>query len=352
MQTCLEIDRKHTQLRVILRDKIHSGEIRIGDRIPSLRVLMRDYAVSYTTASRAVADLARDGYVATRVGYGTVAVRSGETGGDGARAQRAVGLLLCNETPDDAYYAHVVHNVQEACWSLARTMSCIALDTSRGDETRAKIEHLAGDTCGFVVAGSFTGAFIEMVSGFGRPLVTVGHPTDGATLPATVDMSIADGYLAGLAASMHLAAKGKRAIGLLTKGTDTHWYRQIRRAYDEVIGELGCAPRVRAWNDTRPDAEDAARRALADHPEADAWVVANPGLFNDVLGASHDSRPPVDMAVIGEFFCGKGLNCAATRVTWDNGVFERVALRLLLERLEQPQRPVQVVCVPHQVVES
>ncbi len=350
MENCIETDRKHNRLRAILIEKLHSGDIRIGDRLPSLRVLMRDYGVSYTTASRAIADLARGGYVATRVGYGTVAVRSGESG-DGEKGQRAVGLLLCNETPADAYYAHVVHNAQRACWDLARTMSCIALDTRRGDETRAKIEHLAEDTCGFVMAGSFTGSLVEMVSRLGHPVVTVGHSTDGATLPARVDMSIADGRLAGLAATRHLAARGKRMIGLVSKDTDTHWYRQIRRGYDEATSEFGCATCVRVWNDTRPDAEDAARRMLAEERTIDAWVIANPGLFNNVLSALCGRQTPVNMAVIGEFFRGRGLCHPAVRVTWDSGIFERIALRMLLERLEQPLRPTQTVCVPHQVVE-
>lgn len=345
---------KYRQVRAHLLDRVKAGEFPIGTCIPSVRALMHEYAVSLNTAGRAVNDLVREGYLATRAGHGTVAVRSAPPAGP-RRELLSVGLLLCDADPLDAYYGHVVHNVQDACWRLTRTMSCLALDTGRGDEARAKVAHLARETCGLILAGYFTSSFVEMVAESGCPVVALGHPIDGGALPPTVDMSVADGRRAGLEATEALGRSGRRRIALVTQTLDFHWYREIRRGYGEAMERLGIAPQVYAFNDQKPGGDEVARRILAAQPSVDALVTANPGLFNGLAGELRGrvDRGPggIAAAVIGEFTAGAVQRSPVMRVTWDNGVFERTAVRLLLERLEQPSRAAQVVCVPHQVVE-
>ncbi|TQM06256.1 GntR family transcriptional regulator [Pseudonocardia kunmingensis] len=55
-----------------LRERIASGELRPGDRVPSTRQLVRDWGVAMATASRALAVLRDEGLVVTRPGAGTV----------------------------------------------------------------------------------------------------------------------------------------------------------------------------------------------------------------------------------------------------------------------------------------
>jgi DNA-binding LacI/PurR family transcriptional regulator len=341
-------------VRADLLDRVKAGEFPIGTCIPSVRALMREYAVSLNTAGRAVNDLVREGYLATRPGHGTIALRSTPPT-EPERRLLSIGLLLCDADPIDAYYGHVVHSVQDACWRLTRTMSCLALDTSRGDEARAKVAHLARETCGLVVAGYATSTFIEMVAQSASPVVALGHPIDGGALPPTVDMAVADGRQAGFAAVEHLVRSGRRRIALVTQTLDYHWYHEIRRGYDEAAEQYGIVPQVHAFNDQKSGGEEVARRILEAQPSVDALVAANPGLFNGMAGELRErvDRCPggIAAAVIGEFAAGAVQQFPVTRVTWDNGVFEKTAVRLLLERLEQPSRPAQVVCAPHQVVE-
>lgn len=55
-----------------LRERIASGALRPGDRVPSTRQLVRDWGVAMATASRALAVLRDDGLIVTRPGAGTV----------------------------------------------------------------------------------------------------------------------------------------------------------------------------------------------------------------------------------------------------------------------------------------
>ncbi|HEV8556153.1 MAG TPA: TetR/AcrR family transcriptional regulator C-terminal domain-containing protein [Actinophytocola sp.] len=60
-----------------IRDRITSGRLRPGDRIPSTRQISRDWGVAMATASKVIAALRDEGRVETRPGAGTV-VRSAD----------------------------------------------------------------------------------------------------------------------------------------------------------------------------------------------------------------------------------------------------------------------------------
>ena len=62
------------QILAALSQRIESGEIRVGDRLPSETDLERDYGVSRTTARRALDELRRQGIVRREPGRGTFLV--------------------------------------------------------------------------------------------------------------------------------------------------------------------------------------------------------------------------------------------------------------------------------------
>jgi GntR family transcriptional regulator len=61
----------HHQVLSALTERIESGVIRVGDRLPSEADLVRDYGVSRTTARRALDELRRQGMVRREPGRGT-----------------------------------------------------------------------------------------------------------------------------------------------------------------------------------------------------------------------------------------------------------------------------------------
>jgi GntR family transcriptional regulator len=59
------------QLAAILRNRIESGELQPGDRIPSVITLAQEYDLAAGTVRKALAQLQREGLVESRVGWGT-----------------------------------------------------------------------------------------------------------------------------------------------------------------------------------------------------------------------------------------------------------------------------------------
>lgn len=76
-----------------IKERIERGELQPGDRIPSVRDIIRDDGVSVATATRVAAVLRAEGYAQTIAGIGTVArIPSKMTPGpDRLRLQRTTG---------------------------------------------------------------------------------------------------------------------------------------------------------------------------------------------------------------------------------------------------------------------
>ena len=62
-----------TKIAAEIRDQIRSGELAVGDRVPSTRQIIRRWGVAMATASKVLANLKQEGLVLTRPGVGTVA---------------------------------------------------------------------------------------------------------------------------------------------------------------------------------------------------------------------------------------------------------------------------------------
>ncbi len=79
-----------------LRDRIESGDLEIGDLVPTTQELAKAAGISERTARTAVMHLQDDGFVLRRSGHGTVVVsvnpRPAVTGTDAALEQRVAAL--------------------------------------------------------------------------------------------------------------------------------------------------------------------------------------------------------------------------------------------------------------------
>jgi len=76
-----------------IRDRIIRSELQPGERIPSVREIMKSEGVSTATATRVAAVLREEGYAKTVPGIGTVAAlpRTLTTGPDRLQMLRATG---------------------------------------------------------------------------------------------------------------------------------------------------------------------------------------------------------------------------------------------------------------------
>lgn len=62
----------YEQLRTQIAAHIRSGELPVGERLPSIRQLARDLGLASGTVARAYRELETEGYICGRVGQGTV----------------------------------------------------------------------------------------------------------------------------------------------------------------------------------------------------------------------------------------------------------------------------------------
>ena len=53
------------QIAQVYRDKIESGELQAGDRVPSFRTLAQEYEVATTTAQKVIEALRDEGLIVT-----------------------------------------------------------------------------------------------------------------------------------------------------------------------------------------------------------------------------------------------------------------------------------------------
>jgi len=67
-----ESEPPYLRIAAAIRDRIATGNLRPGDRVPSTRQVVRDFGVAMATATRALAVLRDEGLVVTRPGSGTV----------------------------------------------------------------------------------------------------------------------------------------------------------------------------------------------------------------------------------------------------------------------------------------
>ena len=82
------------EIAAAIRQRISAGELRPGDRVPSVRQITRQWGVAMATATRVLASLRQEGLVVARPGIGTVVVGTvtGPVSSPARRAAPDVGL--------------------------------------------------------------------------------------------------------------------------------------------------------------------------------------------------------------------------------------------------------------------
>jgi AcrR family transcriptional regulator len=93
-----------------LRRRIESGELRVGEQVPSTRAITREWGVAIATATRVLATLREEGLVRAVSGVGTVVVRSEGRAGTVQRMARRHRRL---EVEEDGARERIVRSAIE-----------------------------------------------------------------------------------------------------------------------------------------------------------------------------------------------------------------------------------------------
>uniref|UniRef100_A0AAU2A299 GntR family transcriptional regulator n=1 Tax=Streptomyces sp. NBC_00093 TaxID=2975649 RepID=A0AAU2A299_9ACTN len=110
----------YRRIAALIRGRIDRGELRPGDRIPSVREIERDHGVTTATATRVAAVLRAEGYVESIPGVGTIVSPPRQqttgpdrlsmlrAGGDGFRSGETTEVVFSDLVPAPDFIASIL----------------------------------------------------------------------------------------------------------------------------------------------------------------------------------------------------------------------------------------------------
>ena len=287
METLLSIDARTNrplvrQIQDELRDKIGSGELAPGYKLPSMRRLSDDLGVSVGIVKQAINELTAEGYLQSSPRQGVFVASS-------RRAVRDIALVL--PSVEIEQMGRVVRGVRAGLLDTNSRLIIHAADTDFADEV-----HLLRYLDPALVAGVIIcSPPLHSYSAAMRELQAREIPCVQATIyldVAGMDAVVVDGVEMGRLAFDHLLKSGHRRIGIVDTNSDSHTHRDARLGAAAALQNAGLEwdelPRVVTDADDldvrEPWArgEAATRRLLAGHSDLSAIIGTNSHL---ALGA-------------------------------------------------------------------
>lgn len=323
--------------------------------VPTITTVARLANVSVASASRVLngirtspATLERVTAAAESVGYvPNAAARS-------LRSRRTGQIAFAMPDVGNPVYTAMVASIQE----VARVAGVRLLLHSTGADSIDELalvrdlRHRFVD--GLILAClDLTQEHAAALSGSAAPVVVIGRPTAGTS----VDTVRAYSRRGAAEAVRHLHAVGRRRIAFVNGPTHTAPGSSRRRGYLDGLRSCGL-PRdeelIEVASDFMVEPGRRAAELLLARVRPDAILCANDLLAVGVLAALRDARldVPDDVALVGMDNCDLSALTWPTLTTVDLGSSERarLAAMLLLARIEQPDREVQVVGVEPRLV--
>jgi DNA-binding LacI/PurR family transcriptional regulator len=343
---------KWQEIADAIQGAIREGRLGPGDRVPAERELSIEWGVSRMTVHRALQELQRGGWVVRRRGQGTVIA-----GPEARRSRRLAMVYFSDATVLEAAY---LRGVRSAIPEEIDLLICVHHDDPKR-EARL-ISRLTHQADGIVLIGTGApenDALIGRAAREGLAVVCMDRVSPGLD----VDSVITDNYAASLAALRTLTARGHRRIAHFTADLmHVSSARERYEAYLQVCRDVG-QPDPSRWVRKYPVLDTsnhtlitclvtdalAAMRASGDAPTA-AFCV-NEGLLEPLLDACDELglNVPGDLDIIS---FNDSLNLmrrherAVGRLVQRPEAIGRIAVEMLLARLDDPSRPCRAVRVP------
>jgi GntR family transcriptional regulator of arabinose operon len=214
---------------------IRTGEIGLGQRIPSERDLAKKLDVSQMTVNKAVAVLVREGWLRRELGNGTFVNESLQVPSPAAVRLGFAIPLLSAAIEEDYFVSALLRGVQKA--SIDRPLSLQILDAN----TSGLGDAISGnelDGCIVVDLREENRSAIERLVDDGKRILILGASDDTANAPF-VD---GDNYTGTAEAVMHLLSLGHRRIVGLFALMETWNSKQRHTAFVRTLEENSLRP--------------------------------------------------------------------------------------------------------------
>jgi DNA-binding LacI/PurR family transcriptional regulator len=289
----------HARIALLVAD----GELKPGDRLPSVRELARQLGVNVNTVRATYASLEADGLVRTRHGVGSVVAAAGvERLRAGVRplATNTVAVLIAGFDP---FYLSLLRGIEDVA---AEQGTLILVADTRDSSTIAetKIRRL--------IARGVDGLIAVSVGGLDDRNEDDQRGDETVTPIVYVDQPdrkghavIFDGNGAGRAATRHLGEHGHDKIGIVTAPLSWPTVREVYNGYVEGLKDTGRDFDATLVSEVSEFTVDAGRLGLArllDAPDPPSAVFAADEVL--ALGVLNEARArgmdvPGDLAITG-----------------------------------------------------
>lgn len=315
----------YVQLARNLRGLITSGELAVGERIPTTAELTRELGVSTTTVNQAIGELVREGLLSRRPRLGTFVT------GRVPRTSMAAILSPFEErrAEEDGFVMRLFRGLKEELSGKGCAVSVVPC--SSAGELSSLLPQLSG-AGGVALVGPVETSFVEAVRRTGKPAVALDTP--GAH-NSGVDSVVVDNVgLARLAVSRLLSLGHRRilyhAMGPNDPDNDAGRLRGYRLALEEAGVKLNRSLVVEP-RDGKPSERMA--RALEKN-RATAVFLANSGYYDSALRAARMCERAVPEGLSIVCFGGAAGVPSPAHVDLDAAEMGRRAAARLLRRMD------------------
>ncbi len=290
---------QYVQIRDEISRRIEAGELRQGDRIPSLREMCDEFSVSSITARRALLDLLNEGIVERRGGLGAFVT------GMRRRLRIAVVIIGYNEgawRQNSGSFGQLVGGIASSMWEHDALLTVLPVNDpmTASLAIRQLLHDQPVDGLLFRVAGDVDWRVVDIPAEQELGAVLIKRSPPGTGVPAVLP----DARRAGSLAVEHLYGLGHRRIGLLTATASTDTYRDHKAGFITALERQGIRVGRELVSEVRSvfdeDRRAAADRLLRLEPRPTAIVCNADFLALDAYeaAAEHGLAIPGDLSVV------------------------------------------------------
>lgn len=329
---------KYYLLMEELRERMLSGDIKAGDKLPSENELVQKYGVSRHTVRKAFAILENEGYVRAIHGKGTFCTEQT------LHRVESKNIAVVTTYLSDYIFPRLIQGIDQVLSAHGYSIILKNTGNSRSREAQILEELLHKPIDGLIIEPSKSQILCkhlhlyQQLENYGIPYVFIqGHYPQMEDKPELLMDDCRGEYLL----VKHLLERGRRRIAGIFKADDSQGEGR-HRGYVTALQEAGIFydPDLVIWyhtEDRKTKPSFALGRVLADHPDVDAVACYNDQIAVQVLEFLRDRKisVPKQIAVTGYDNSVRGADGlpGLTTVTHPQEELGKMAAELLLERI-------------------
>jgi DNA-binding LacI/PurR family transcriptional regulator len=323
-----------------IKNKIISGELKPGDRIPSERKLCDIYSASRTTIRKAIDELVANKYLIRKHGKGTFVFE------DYLSEREKTGNILfirCIHDTDNTssplsakdIFSEILSGIEEA--ARKNNYHCLFNTVNIDKPDRRAISQLVSKVDGIIWGGELHNEeFLQYLLETKLPMVLV-SPSIKVDY---VDCVNIDNELGAYKGVKHLIENGHRKIACIAGSADSFPSRERRRGYEEALTEAGLEvdeTLVLSYGWSYESGYWAMQELLKRKGEFSAVYAASDLLALGAISALKDAslNYPDDISIVGfdDIDIARQIKPSLTTLQIDKKNMGEVAVNLLFERL-------------------